>query len=271
MASINAITKAVRYGLKHGGKIIVKFAPEILSGVGTAAVIAAIIETAIVAPEAKVALDEVKEEWENTEDKEKRVKADYIFKRVRVGAKHYWLVVVIAAGAITCFWLSNRISFKRFMSALTAAGLATKSKEEIENKIKELDGEKHLTKIREEIDADRVKNDPPVQDKIIDTGLGMHLCYEPISGRYFYSNIERIKRAVINCRDYLQKDGYLSLNDWYNELGLETTDQSLCWTATSIDEINDFDISESSQLTPEGQPVLVIRYDVNPTMERRDW
>lgn len=271
MVSVDTIIKGAKYGLRHGGKILVKFAPELLTGVGTAGVIAAIIFTAKKTPDAKKELDEAQEEWEEIDDKEKRVKADYIFKRVRIGVKHYWVVIVIAAGAITCFWLSNRISFKRFMSALTAAGIANKTKEELENKIKELDGEKHLTKLREEIDADRVMNNPPIQDQIINTGLGMHLCLEPISGRYFYSNIERIKRAVINCRDMLQKYGYLSLNDWYNELNLDTTEQQLCWSVSSIEEVNSFDISTSSQLTPDGIPVLVIRYDINPTMEYRDW
>ena len=260
---------------KTGSKILargaVKHAPTILTGIGTVGVIAAVILAAKKAPDAKEELDGEKAKWEATEDKEKRVKADYIFKLVRIGAKYYWVVVAVATGAIVCFWSANRINLKRLASAITAAGLGNKAREEIEAKIKELDGDKHLEKIKNEIDADRIRNNPPVQDGIFDTGLGLHLCYEPITGRYFYSNIERVKKAVIICRDYLQKDGYLSLNDWFNEVGLDTTELSLCWTAESIDEVNDFDISFSSQLTPEGTPVLVIRYDVNPTMERRDW
>lgn len=273
MSKIGSVLKLARQGGKYLIKGAVKHAPVLLSSVGTAGVIGAVILAAKKAPDAKVELDEVKEEWEATEEKEKRVKADYIFKRIRVGAKHYWIVALVAGGAITCFWLANHISFKRLVSALTAAGLSTKAKEELEEKIKELDGEKHLQKIKEEIDADRIKNDPPVESKIIDTGLGMHLCYEPITGRYFYSNIERVKKAVIMCRDYLQKDGYLALNDWFNELNLDTTDcgSYLCWTANNIDEVNDFDITFSSQLTPDGAPVLVIQYECIPTMERRDY
>lgn len=271
MSKLDSMLKMAKLGLKVGGKHIIKKAPTILTAVGTVGVCAALYLTAKKTPDAKEALNEVKDEWDAIEDKEKRNKADYIFKLVRVGAKHYWVVIAVASGSIACFWIANRISFKRLMSAVTALSLATKSKEELEDKIKELDGEKHLKKIREEIDADRVKKDPPVQDRIIDTGLGMHLCYEPITGRYFYSNIERIKRAVIVCRDYLQKDGYLALNDWFNALDLDTTDQNLCWTADNLEEVNDFDISFSSQLTSESVPVLVIRYDVNPSIEHRDW
>lgn len=268
------ISTYVKYGVKAvrlGGKYFVKALPWILCGVGTAGVAEAIILTAKKTPDAMEELNEAKVEWESVPDKEKRNKADYIFKLVRIGAKHYWVVVAVATGAVICFWVANHINFKRFMSALTAAGISTKAKEELEEKIKELDGEKHLQKIKDEIDGDKVKNNPPVTDQIINTGLGMHLCYEPITGRYFYSNIEKIKRAVIICRDYLQKDGYLSLNDWFSELNLDTTELQLCWTAESIDEVNEFNISTSSQLTPDDVPVLVIRYDINPTMERRDW
>lgn len=269
--NFSTIVKGCKMAVKYSGKQIVKHAPGILCGFGTGGVGLALVLMAKKAPDAKKDFDAEKAKWEATEDKEKRNKADYIFKLVRIGAQHYWVVISVATGAVLCFWLANRINFKRLMSALTALGISTKGKEELEEKIKELDGEKHLQKIKDEIDADRIKNDPPVQDKIIDTGLGTHLCYEAITGRYFYSNIERIKRAVITCRDYLQKDGYLSVNDWFCELNLDTTDLQLCWTAESIDEVNDFDIETSSQLTPEGVPVLVIRYQTNPTMERRDW
>ena len=269
MGKIDAALKLA----KCGGKLLIKHAPTILTAVGTIGVGIGVILTAKKAPEAKEELQEVKDEWDAVEDKEKRNKADYIFKLVRVGAKHYWVVALVISGSIACFWVANHISLKRLMSALTAAGLANKSKEELEEKIKELDGEKHLNKIKDEIDKDTIQNNPPKEGSIVDTGLGMHLCYEPITGRYFYSNIERIKQAVITCREYLQKDGYLALNDWFNELRLDTTDVGnfLCWTADTIDDINNFDVSFSSQLTQESAPVLVIRYDTNPTMERRDW
>lgn len=273
--NMSTILKGIKMAAKYGGKELVKAAPWILCGIGTAGVAEALVLTAKKTPDAKVEFDKEKAKWEATQNKEDRNKADYIFKLIRIGAQHYWVVVSVATGAVLCFWLANGMTFKRLMKALTAAGLSTnlstKAKEELENKIKELDGEKHLQKIKDEIDADKIKNDPPVQDQIIDTGLGMHLCYEPITGRYFYSNIERIKRAVINCRNYLQKDGYLSVNDWFCELNLDTTDLQLCWTAESIDEVNEFDIETSSQLTHEDVPVLVIRYSINPTMERRDW
>ena len=265
------IVKGGLKAAKYIRKGAIKHLPTLLTALGTAGVIGGVILAIKKAPDAKKDLDEEKEKWDDIPDKENRVKADYYFKRVRICFQHYWLVILIIGGSITCFWVANHVSVKRLTSALTAAGLSAKAKEELEQKIKEMDGEKHLQNIKDEIDGDHVRNNPPSENDIINTGYGSHLCYEPITGRYFYSNIEKIKRAVIICRDELQKEGYLSINDWFCALNLDTTDLHLCWLADSIGEVNDFDISTSSQLTPDDVPVLVIRYDVNPTMERPDW
>ena len=265
--------KAILSGIKISGKWAIKKLPTILTGAATVGVLVGVILTAEKAPAAKEELQQVKEEWESIEDKEKRNKADYIFKLVRVGAKHYWVVALVVGGSIVCFWVANHISLKRLTSALTAAGLSAKAKEELEDKIKELDGDKHLKKLKDEIDADKIKNNPPEDGKIVDTGLGMHLCYEPVTGRYFYSNIEMIKQAILQLREYLQKDGYVSLNDWFDLLRLDSTEcgRFLCWTARNFEEVNDFDISFSSQLTQDSRPVLVIQYDIPPIMDRSDW
>ena len=272
MVQVSTIVQGGLKIVKYGGRFVAKHLPTILTGVGTVGVVAGVVVAIQKAPDAKKELDEEKEKWDATEDKEKRVKSDYIFKRIRIGAKHYWMVVLIIGGSITCFWLANKISIKRLTQALTAAGLSAKAKEELEEKIKDLDGEKHLQKVKDEIDADKVKNNPPVESEICNTGYGTHRCYEPITGRYFYSSIERIRQSVITCRDYLQKYGYLSLNDWFEEIGLESTDlKDLCWTANSIEEINEFGVSFSSTLAKDGAPVIVLRYDVNPVLEYRDW
>ena len=84
---------------KHSGKYLVKILPWVLCGVGTVGVTSAIVLTAKKTPDAKEELDEAKEEWENLPDKENRVKADYIVKLVRIGAKHYWVVIAVATGS----------------------------------------------------------------------------------------------------------------------------------------------------------------------------
>lgn len=208
-------------------KLAQKHLPSILTAVGTAGVVGAIVLTAKKAPDAKKELDEEKEKWEAIPDKENRVKADYIFRRIRIGAKHYWIVAIVVGGAITCFWLANHISLKRLMSALTAAGISAKTKEELEDKIKELDGDKHLKKVKDEIAKDKLKEAPDI-DPNKDYGPGESWFYEPGSRQYFRSNYERIRQAVNEVRADLRRqiiDGskyaFVPANDLLMDIGAE--------------------------------------------------
>ena len=155
--TLSTLIKGGKLLLKNGGKYIVKMAPGILCATGTAGIVGALILTAKKAPDAKKDFDAEKAKWDAIPNKEDRNKADYIFKLVRIGAQHYWVVIAVATGSIVCFWLANHINFKRLMSALTALGVTTKSKEELEEKIKEMDGEKHLRAVKDEIAKDQLK------------------------------------------------------------------------------------------------------------------
>ena len=55
------------------------------------------------------------------------------------------------------------------------------------------------------------------------TDKGNTLCFDSLSGRYFKSDIDKIKRAVNNLNRELTYDMYVSLNDFYDELDLDHT------------------------------------------------
>lgn len=278
--NFSTILKGFKMSAKYGGKLAVKHLPGILTTVGTAGIIGAIILTAKKAPDAKKELDEEKEKWEAIPDKENRVKADYIFKRIRIGAKHYWIVAIVAGGAITCFWLANHISFKRLMSALTAAGLSAKTKEELEEKIKELDGDKHLKKVKDEIAKDKLREAPDI-DPNKDYGPGESWFYEPGSRQYFRSNYEQIRQAVNEVRKSLKRqiiDGnryaFVAASELLMDIGAESCefgddlgfaieiDESRTITEGMLEEM----VEDACRLNftsdfKNGIPVGVIMYD----------
>ena len=280
MFQLQTLLKLGMKGAKYGRRIAVKHLPTILTAAGTIGVGIGVWQTAKKAPEAKEALDKVKEEWDAIEDQEKRVKADYYFKRIRVGAKYFWVVFLIIGGSITCFWIANRVSLKRLTSALTAAGLSAKAKEELENKIKELDGDKHLQKIKDEISSDALKAAPPV-DQTIECRPGESWFYEPGSRQYFRSSYERIRQTRNNIRDALEEmifeDGNnaacVPVNEFLMDIGAAPCDfgKDLCFAV----EIKGKDISKKDlrELVndaceigftsdfKDGVPVGVIRYD----------
>ena len=98
---------------------------------------------------------------------------------------------------------------------------------------------------------------------IVTTGYGDTLCYETLSGRYFYSDIEKIRAAVNRANKIILEESYISLNEFYDELDLGHTGigDSIGWGVAHTGLIN---LNFSSQLTNNGTPCLVIGYDNIP-------
>lgn len=279
--NLKVIFAAAQAGAKISEKWIIKNLPTILTTIGTGGVIAGTVMAAKKAPEAKEELDEIREEWDSLEDQEKRNKADYVFKLVRVGTRYYWTVAVVVGGSIACFWVANHLNLKRLSAALIAAKASAESLKELEDKIKETDGEKKLTKLKDEIAADRIEKVPIDFDGMY--GSGEHLVYDSLGRHFFMSDIERVREAVRNAKDDLidqltSGDDYAfySFNDFISDCGGEVCDfgellgfqahvDKYCASPATIrDAVNEaVDISFSSVLK-NGVPALAINYDSVP-------
>lgn len=278
---IKTMAMTLRAGAKLGLRWTAKNLPTILTIIGTAGVITGTIAAAKAAPEAKDELDAAKLEWEINEEDEGRTKSEYVFRLVRIGTKHYWVVALIIGGSIACFWFANHINLKRLGAALTVAAVSRENLKDIENKILELDGEKKLNKIKDEVAKDRINNADLDLDNVY--GVGEHLCYDPIGRHYFMSDIEKIKRAERmvkeELRDQLKKDpsyAFVHLSDFLNWcgdnsgfgdlLGFQVEPQGYDISPKDIDNLVDeaIDISGSSALKDGSIPVFVIGYDVTP-------
>ena len=83
-----------------------------------------------------------------------------------------------------------------------------------------------------------------------------------ISGRYFKSDIETIKKAVNELNRRMLLDMYISLSEFYDEIGLEhiALSDELGW---NIDD-GLMEIDFSSQLADDGTPCVVIDYHLAP-------
>ena len=123
-------------------------------------------------------------------------------------------------------------------------------------------GEKKEELIRDKIHKDRMEKDPVSKNEIFITDKGDTLCYDYYTGRYFKSDIEKIKRAINELNRKMLLENYVSLNDFYEEIGLArtSTGDRLGWnTDTGL-----LDLNFSSQLSEEGKPCLVIDFKVMP-------
>ena len=122
--------------------------------------------------------------------------------------------------------------------------------------------EKKEKKIRDEIAQDRVNQDNGEKRQIIITPKGQTLCMDSISGRYFRSDLDTIRKVVNSLNREMTHQNYISLNKFYSELGLPGIKEGdyIGWNIDrGLIEL-DFDAC----ITDTDEPCIVIDYNITP-------
>lgn len=155
--------------------------------------------------------------------------------------------------------LSHRTSSQRYATLLAAYTAGQKLLGEERGKLAKLigmDPQKVLPA------PSTVLDEVPNFDKmIIDTGKGKTICYDPMTGRYFYSDPEAIRAAQNDVLEQIHGDWSATLNEFYAALGLDSVKlgDDLGWNVNNLIRLR-FD----SSLLSNGTPILVMDYEVYP-------
>ena len=240
--------------LRSTKALVSKHSPELMTGIGIAGMITATILAVKATPKALEAIDREKQELET--DKLTPVET------AKATWKYYIPTVVTGSASIACLIGASSVNLRRNAALATAYKLSETALTEYRDKVVETIGEKKEQTIREKIDKDHITQNPVSKNRVIVTGKGQTLCYDHISGRYFYSDIDLIKRAINELNRHITIHMYQSLNEFYDELNLEHIGigYDLGW---NIDG-GIIDPEFSSHLTEDGQPCLVLGYSVDP-------
>ena len=246
--NLATITKDIR-------KFASKRSPEILTGIGIAGMITTTILAVRATPKALKLIEEQKEE-ESVDELSS-------FEVVKVAWKPYIPAMVTCIASTACLIGASSVNTKRNAALATAYKLSETALSEYRDKVVETIGEKKERIVRDKVAEERVKKNPVSKNEVIVTGNGKTLCFDPISGRYFMCSIETIKKAENTLNKQMLHDisGYVSLNEFYDELGLDHTSvgNDLGWNTNQL-----IDIDFSSQLNDNGEPSVVLDYLVAP-------
>ena len=181
--------------------------------------------------------------------------------------RDYLPVLALGGISIACTIGANRISLRRSAALASLYSLTENAFREYKSKVVETIGDSRERKVRDCVDKDMVENNP-MSDKntFIVSGRGEVLCYDSLSGRYFKSDIDKIQRAINELNRDMMTDMFISVNDLYDKIGLPNTSigYDLGW---NIDK-GLIELDFSAQLTPDGEPCLVLSFKVNPKYER---
>lgn len=247
---LSSISKGIRGA-------ITKHSPEILTGIGITGMITTTIMAVRATPKALILIEEKKEEI----DVDKLTPIELI--------KTTWTCYIPAAItgglSIICLIGASSVNARRNAALATAYTLSESALKEYQEKVIETIGEKKEQTVRDAIAKERIDKNPVSSREVIITEKGNTLCYDAISGRYFKSDIDKLKKAENELNRRMRDEMYISLNEFYYEIGLNPTSigDDLGW---NIDH-GYIELNFSSQLSDDGNPCLVIDYQVAPRYE----
>ena len=173
-------------------------------------------------------------------------------------------IATFAAGAV-CVVCADRIHVKRNAALTAAATIAERSLNAYANAVKEEVGEEKEQEIRSKATISEAAKNPPEKTQVVNLPNGNCdvLCYDDLSGRYFYSSRNKIESAANQFNKQMRDEVRLTLNEWYGYLGLEDVQigDELGW---DIDDNGYVDIVYLSRLDSDGHPAMVIGYSRPP-------
>jgi hypothetical protein len=233
--------------------------PEILTGLGIGGMITTTVLAVKATPKALTLIKDKQEEL-YPDSTQKLTPA----QTIKATWKCYIPAAVTGVTSIACLIGASSVNARRNAALATAYNLSATALAEYKEKVVETVGEKKEQAIRDKVAEERIKKEPVNNSAIIVSGTGNTRCFDTITKRRFISDIEQIKRIVNELnRRMINGDDYVSLNEFYYELGL--TDgcdigDELGWNVTR----GLIEIDFSAQLDTDGVPCIVLDYSVAP-------
>lgn len=189
-------------------------------------------------------------------------------EKAKVIAKCAWITAVIAvltgAAIIGSTYIANKHIKKLAIAYTTTAGLLEAHQQAELAKL----GTDVAKEIKDEVSK---QYDLPEKTKLnTDTtqfvGKNDYLFFDDFSGRYFYSNVDKVEAAFVKTSRMMLEamDGSVSVNDLYDNLGMEPCGCGNAWgwdLEIDNDRYKDYIFYETyTREAPGGEPCIVLVY-----------
>lgn len=247
---------------------VTKKSPEILTGIGIAGMITTTVLAVKATPKALELIESEKESKKEHPDDKPGLN---VVEVVKAAWKPYIPAAVTGVVSVACLIGASSVSARRNAALATAYQLSTNALTEYKDKVVETIGEKKEKGIREKIAQDKVTQNPVSKSEVVITGAGDVLFLEPVSMRYFTSDIESVRKIIndINYRMTCGMEEYISLSEFYDEIGLTHTSNSdeIGWNLYKDGQIG---IDFHPTVAEDGKPCLMLDYRVEPRYKYMD-
>jgi Family of unknown function (DUF6353) len=244
---------------KSAEKLILDNSPVILTSLG----VVGTITTAFLTGQASFKAALILAEEQDTRFMDQELDDPMLTTREKLDLTWRLYLPVIGTGILTvsCIVAANRIGMRRAAALASAYALSEKAFVEYRSKVIEKIGEGKEQKVREAVAQDRVNQNPVSTREVIITGAGDVLCYDTITGRYFNSNVEALRRAQNDINAQIIESMYAALQDFYSRIGLPTTEYSfeVGWNTDNM-----LELEFSTVMSEDSRPCIAIGYKLWP-------
>lgn len=172
-------------------------------------------------------------------------------------------------GSLACLGLSGNTWSKRLKAAGASYEMLKSGYDMYREKVTERIGEKKASEIEDAVVQTKMQESVPKTSRgILISGYGDTLMYDVTSGRWFYDDVDRIHRIENLFNQMVNLDGYATLNDLYELMGLDPLPigDNLGCDIRNLLEIKL--VAKKLEMPGEREvPGLAISYDVNPLFD----
>ena len=247
-----------------------KRSPEILTGIGIVGMVTTTILAVKATPRAldlinDAAIEKVDNQVKSEKEPDEMSKKLTTIDIIKAAWKPYIPAAITGTVSIACLIGASSVNARRNAALYSAYKLSETALSDYKDQVIETMGEKKEKEIREKIAQKKVDDQPVAKSEVIVTGTGNVLFLEPVSQRYFTSDIETV-RKIINDLNYRLTTGmeeYISLSEFYDEIGLSHTaiSDDIGW---NINRDGQIAIDMPATKTDKGEPCLMLDYHVEP-------
>jgi hypothetical protein len=205
--------------IKSIGKVIADNRSNIITALVATGVVSTTIRAIKDTPKVNLMIDEaVAEKGEDLTKKEKVV----------IYAKGYWKTIAIGTGTLVLL-VGNRVLDQKSMTGLVGAYVAAENKiQSIKESIKETVDEETQKKITDKTTEKEIEKNPPEEPNNCLPAIsnprqyGLDLFWDDWRGQWIWTTRERIEAACAYCNKVLVRDDVVSVETFYDQLGVET-------------------------------------------------
>lgn len=251
--------------IKSTKKTLIKHSPEILHGL---AIAGAITGAVLMVPSTIKALDLIEEEKQtrSEEDDDDHIEQVILTKKeiVKTTWKCYIPSALLLATSTACIIMGDKTTAKRTTALAAAYKLSEVALQDYKDAVVETIGEEKARIVKEK--AAQKKVDRTKNEEVYILGDGKVWFFEPISYRYFQSEVADVKNAIANL-NYRMTSGMeetITLKEFYDEIGLKYSIDTpdIGWGLYKEGLIK---VDFVATTMENGNPCLMLDYETQPS------